>query len=203
MEADPVNATTAKATAVVPGRSCGTCTLCCKLMRIPELDKPRLKWCANCEVGEGCRIYPDRPGSCRAFYCGYLVFPYLDERWFPAKARIVIGFEATRLAIHVDPARPAAWRQEPFYSQIRSWVQQGAHSRRQVLVWQGNEVIAPLPDGEQNLGAVRDDQLIITREKPGPDGRKRWEAFVAERDDPRFAGWDGRPAPLLDVPGSG
>ena len=201
MEADPANTTAASA--VVPGRSCGTCTLCCKLMRIPELDKPRLEWCPNCEVGKGCRIYPERPSSCRAFHCGYLMFPYLDARWFPAKARIVVAFQATRLAIHVDPARPAAWRQEPFYSQIRGWALQGARTRRQVLVWQGNEVIALLPDGEKSLGAVRDDQLIITREKRGPDGRMRWDAFVAERDDPRYADWDGRPVPPRDVLGSG
>ena len=26
---------------IVPGRSCGTCSLCCKLLKVVELSKPR------------------------------------------------------------------------------------------------------------------------------------------------------------------
>jgi hypothetical protein len=38
---------------ILPGRSCGSCTLCCKLLRIEALDKPRDIWCRHCAVGRG------------------------------------------------------------------------------------------------------------------------------------------------------
>ena len=43
-------------------RTCGDCTLCCKVMAIEELAKPVGTWCPHCKPGRGCRIYPDRPG---------------------------------------------------------------------------------------------------------------------------------------------
>jgi hypothetical protein len=57
------------------GRTCGDCRLCCKLPDIPELSKPRDRWCQNAsrERGtEGCTIYNDRPQVCREFSCAWL-----------------------------------------------------------------------------------------------------------------------------------
>ena len=45
---------------------------------------------------------------------------------------------ANALVIHVDPARPHAWRVEPFISEIRQWVRAAALTQRQVVVWEGN-----------------------------------------------------------------
>ena len=56
----------------VPGRSCGTCTLCCKLLQVPEVEKPLGEWCRHCDKGVGCTIYAERPQRCRDFFCGYL-----------------------------------------------------------------------------------------------------------------------------------
>lgn len=50
---------------------CGECRLCCKLMRIHELDKPPYTWCGNA-CSKGCGIYEDRPQSCREFECIWL-----------------------------------------------------------------------------------------------------------------------------------
>jgi hypothetical protein len=54
-------------------RECGDCSLCCKL---PEINyfkekKESFKWCDNCNVGVGCKIYNERPKGCRDFYCLY------------------------------------------------------------------------------------------------------------------------------------
>ena len=49
-------------------RECGTCNLCCKLPYI-ENFKPQYKWCSNCEIGVGCKIYETRPKKCKDFYC--------------------------------------------------------------------------------------------------------------------------------------
>ena len=40
-------------------RTCGTCTLCCKVMAIAALKKPMNKWCEFCDKGAGCKIYPE------------------------------------------------------------------------------------------------------------------------------------------------
>ena len=71
--------------------------------------------------------------------------------------------------MHVDPARPNAWRQEPYYSQIKRWAAAVAQ-RAQVIVWQGRSTIAVLPDRDQDLGEVRPDQYIVTSAKQGPRG---------------------------------
>ena len=52
-------------------RECGTCNLCCKLPAINEKDlvKPDYKWCNNCDIGVGCKIYKTRPAPCKDFLC--------------------------------------------------------------------------------------------------------------------------------------
>src|SRR4051794_24207443 len=42
---------------VLPGRSCGTCTLCCKVVGVLEIDKPGGVWCRHCVSGKHCAIY--------------------------------------------------------------------------------------------------------------------------------------------------
>jgi len=57
---------------IAPNRTCGTCTVCCKVLEIkaPTLFKPAGVICTNC-TGTGCRIFgtTDRPIQCREFYC--------------------------------------------------------------------------------------------------------------------------------------
>ena len=53
-------------------RTCGSCSLCCKVMEIKELKKPMNKWCSHCAKGGGCSIYPTRPAECRTFDCLWL-----------------------------------------------------------------------------------------------------------------------------------
>lgn len=65
------------------GRSCGSCTLCCKLFPIdwptdPPVGKPALKkeagvLCEHCAAGKGCGIYEDRPISCAGYQCLWLM----------------------------------------------------------------------------------------------------------------------------------
>jgi hypothetical protein len=37
--------------AVVAGRSCGSCSLCCKVMPVQELSKPAGQWCVHAVPG--------------------------------------------------------------------------------------------------------------------------------------------------------
>ncbi len=157
---------------LVAGRSCDGCTMCCKLLAIDVLQKPRGVWCSHCDQKHGCTIYESRPDPCRGFYCGYLRLPQIDDRWKPSKAKFLINYEdaANRIVIHADPARPDAWRAEPYLKAIRQWAASARQQGGIVLVWAGSRATVVLPDREIELGTVREDQLIVPVERRTPRG---------------------------------
>lgn len=72
-------------------RTCGTCTLCCKLMEITDLNKPGGTLCQHCAVGKGCKIYEARPGQCREWRCGWLRNPHMwDDTLRPNECGFII-----------------------------------------------------------------------------------------------------------------
>jgi hypothetical protein len=168
------------------GRSCEGCTMCCKLLRIEALDKPRLQWCTHCDIGSGCKIYEERPSECRVFNCGYLTQAQFGEHWKPVKSKMVVALATNgkRLTIFVDPDRPDAWRKEPYYSEIKGWARSAAKNQGQVFVSQGWDMIVVTPDGETNfLGPVTDQQLMITRRKRASGGTEL-QHIIVDKDDP-------------------
>ena len=48
---------------LVPGRICGSCMLCCKVMIVDELNKPSGTLCRHAVLGKGCFIREQRPRS--------------------------------------------------------------------------------------------------------------------------------------------
>jgi hypothetical protein len=168
-------------------RSCGACTLCCKLMKIIALDKPHGAWCAHCKQGSGCTIYERRPDECRSFMCGFLQLPELDEAWRPSNSKIILVSEldGKRISAYVDPQRPDAWRKEPYYSQLKRWAILKAPEGVHVAVAVGRRIIMVFPDRDVDLGVAADDEILVTSEKMTPDG-PRLEAFKVHKDDPRL-----------------
>lgn len=79
--------------ALVPGRDCGECTLCCQVQNIdkPDVQKPSGLLCRNC-VGGGCAIYETRYEVCRTFHCAWRQLANLDESWRPDRSGILIRF---------------------------------------------------------------------------------------------------------------
>ncbi len=171
---------------VVPGRACGGCTLCCKVLAVPSLDKPKDVWCPHCKTDWGCKIYDSKPGECDNFLCVYLVNPEIDEAWKPSKSRIVLASEnkGLKLVAYVDPARPDAWRKDPYYSHLRFWAQQAVQYKGQIIVCSAGKTWAILPDREVDLGVVPDDHVILTRIRRGTK-HVELDAFTLHRDDPR------------------
>ena len=106
------------------GCGCGSCSLCCRVLDIAELNKPAHTWCRHCRPGKGgCSIYADRPPVCRRFACVWLLDANCPEHWFPKRARMVICETAQRgertITINVDQRYPERWREEPYFSDIR------------------------------------------------------------------------------------
>src|SRR5579864_223479 len=128
---------------LVPGRTCGSCSLCCKLLRIEELEKPVGTWCNHCASGRGgCAIYDQRPRECRTFYCSWLVTPQLGPEWRPMTAKMLILQETPRqIAVYVDTGSPTAWRREPYYGQLKTWARAGVERGTQVVAYIKNRAI--------------------------------------------------------------
>lgn len=119
-----------------PGKSCGDCGLCCKLMGVTALQKPAGKWCRHFSRTDGCRIYADRPDDCRVFNCLWLLTDALDADWKPSTAGFVLHSEqgGARLIVECDATRPHDWRRAPYEATLRRWA---ASPGQEVLVFAG------------------------------------------------------------------
>jgi hypothetical protein len=90
-------------------RTCGECTLCCKVMGVTSLQKPRDRWCQHCEPGKGCQIYEQRPAECREFRCLWLDWEWMPEDLRPDKSKVVLFSNVDdRVQAMVPPEYPAA-----------------------------------------------------------------------------------------------
>lgn len=165
---------------LLPGRGCGGCTLCCKVLSIEAMGKPAGTWCRECAAGSGCRIYDRRPGECRDYFCAYLTWAGVPEAWKPAKSKIVLDFDPTgrTLRAHVDPARPDAWRAEPYYSQLKAWARV---DRRRVIVIVRGRAIVVLPDRDVDLGVMAPDEVVVTEQRPTPAGAVTVHVYKTKR----------------------
>lgn len=152
------------------GRNCDGCTMCCKLMRVGE--KAPMQWCEHCTIGTGCSIYETRPGECRTFHCGFLRMGQVGEEWRPSVSKMVIalGPGDRRIVVLVDPSRRGQWRKAPYYDTIKHWARTLCPHAGQVLVHDGPEVIAVLPDREKSFGAHREGRNLTSIVDPGPNG---------------------------------
>lgn len=111
---------------------CGSCNLCCRLLAVPDLQKPACIWCEHAgRPHGGCAIHaaPEFPQACRDFHCLWLV-----SQSHPPARRWILGLRPDRSAVvfhdarnpddpntlyvHVDPDKPEAWQWEPVMAEI-------------------------------------------------------------------------------------
>jgi hypothetical protein len=144
-------------------KQCGDCSLCCKIMAIPELNKPKQAWCDHLVKKQGCGIYETRPPSCRGFKCLWLQDPRLPPEWKPNRAKFVmVGDSQSGLIVHGDANFPGAWRDEPYVSGLRSMAESGqSHGGLVVIVERGKSTVL-LADREVPVGAVADDERLVS-----------------------------------------
>jgi hypothetical protein len=154
---------------LVPGRSCGTCSMCCKVYSIRELNKPAGQWCIHAVRGSGCTIHANRPRSCREFFCSWLVDPNLGPEWKPEVSRFVLSADATHRAIMVtvDPGMPLTWKRAPYYAVLKQFSEVFFRIDQKVLVNLGGHITVVLPDRDVPIGRIAaGDEIVIWREGP-------------------------------------
>ena len=159
-----------------PVRSCGSCTMCCKVFDTPLLDaKPAGSWCKHCKPGRGCAIWDDRPQFCRDFICNWLTNPSLGEEWRPDRCKFVMTYRPTHgsFVITVDAGSPSAWRKEPYHTVIRQLAGWLANERHILQVMVNREVIVVTPTREFPMGFIRGDLALRWVDRQGPGGLER------------------------------
>lgn len=139
----------------------------------------------HCIVGQGCKIYEIRPGTCRKFECAYITSPQVGECWRPRDCHMFIAHHpaANRIVIHVDRAHPDIWKQEPYYGDIQRMAAAVYPKNGQVLILDGRNAVAVLPDRHKELGAYSDDKIIVTTQSAGPQGPV-YDVFLFTEGDP-------------------
>jgi len=143
-------------------RPCGSCSLCCKLYEVPELDKPVYQWCRHFAKGKGCTIHATRPDVCRNYQCAWSHNTVLDDSWRPDNAHFIMEARENELTIIPDPAFPDAWRREPYHSRIRALAVRNGPVFTLVLLRYKGRIIIVFPEAEIDLGPNQPDMMIFS-----------------------------------------
>jgi hypothetical protein len=157
---------------VVPGRECGSCTLCCKVYNVVELGKAAGKWCSHCKPGRGCTIHDSLPSECAAFNCLWRTMPEMSQHWKPEQSKMVLTLHpgTNNLHVVVDPGQPSAWTRAPYHTQLRGLSKSNMARGHLVVVLIGELATLILPDQDVPLGVLKPDQVISVSLETGPNG---------------------------------
>jgi hypothetical protein len=138
---------------------CGSCNLCCKLMRIDEVQTPRGQWCQYAKPGKGCAVYEDRPAPCRDYECMWLQSQKheggkhaMPAELKPNKCRVVMDFttDGKFPLLHVDPDYPHAIDN----LHVRAFIKMNLDRGIDVYVWTGAvQEIIHAPHGRREVVA--------------------------------------------------
>lgn len=111
----------------IPGKSCGPCTHCCKVLYIEELKKPAGPLCSNCNVGGGCSIYVSRPAVCQDYECQWLYDRNLPATMRPDKVGTLLMDDVDSNEYHAvcKIEKPFAWRNPLVFKHLVSMAKSG------------------------------------------------------------------------------
>jgi hypothetical protein len=144
--------------------NCGTCTACCKVFAIAELQKKPGEWCKHCHIGVGCTVYEIRPDACQEFECLYLMSQSrahpMSESLRPDRCKIVFSPSTNEgvLSGMTMPGAPLAW-QKP---EVRSLIAK--------LVKANFRIVVGSPTATTRLMFDRNGQHEIKMTPPDRDG---------------------------------
>lgn len=157
----------------LPERACGTCNLCCTLMKVEEDNGQLLTdWMQPCKhiCRGGCGVYEARPTACRVFECVWLAsqrFPdvAMSKSDRPDRLGIVMDVNTKDVTI-VHCKTPNAYKGERAWKIISNLVRKGnkvtiEHGDGRVSVIESDLTITPLkyigldPETNENM-YVRD-----------------------------------------------
>ena len=99
---------------------------------------------------------------------------------------------AKRLAVHVDPEFPSAWRSEPYYGQLKTWTCSAIASARKpsldawlmapILVYVDEKAIVMLPNRDIEIGSFTPGSHLVATEKATSSGTD-FDAYISQPSD--------------------
>ncbi|PNG24516.1 YkgJ family cysteine cluster protein [Methylocella silvestris] len=130
----------------IPGKACGACGFCCKVLEIAELEKPAGPWCPHCVETAGCSIYQSRPDVCRDYECLWKGDRGLSSRLRPDRVGVLLmeDPDSDEYRAVCDPAKPMAWRHPLIFMHLLSVAKSG----RLVVAKAGLKAWRIWPNGE-------------------------------------------------------
>jgi hypothetical protein len=138
---------------VSAARACGSCSLCCTVLRVDELRKLGGTPCAHQRTGGGCGIYEARPEICRAYRCLWLGGGLRDgDRPDALRAVLDVVSQGASVWLEIREAEPGAFERSPRLREIAREYRQSMPVR----ISDTADVLDPerrfrvlLPDGEE------------------------------------------------------
>lgn len=154
---------------------CGSCSWCCFLMAVPDLNKPA---CLHCEHEDrphgGCKIYdqPEKPQACTDFMCLWRA----SQDWQAIDDRQSIEERPDRCGVmfydaldedqpnivyaHVRPDRPGAWQNSLPQARINLVLSRGGTVHviigyRRIILEPGQPPVTQEDDGSAARTAFR------------------------------------------------
>lgn len=111
----------------IPGKSCGSCTMCCKVLVIEHFDKDAGVLCTYCANKTGCTIYETRPSICREYECDWMMERSLGPQLRPDKVGTILQEDSEGDEYHavVDPKTPMAWRHPLVFKALLAKAREG------------------------------------------------------------------------------
>ena len=77
---------------LVRDRTCGTCTVCCRVLEIKTLGKPAGTLCEH-NTGAACGIYQNRPAACAKWHCLWRKVEALPDELRPDRSEVMFSLE--------------------------------------------------------------------------------------------------------------
>lgn len=144
-------------------KTCGTCTLCCTVMPVHEIDKPANTRCAHQRDAPartiGCAIYKDRPRSCKEWMCHWLASDWPDDM---RPDRLGVVFDVMPDMIKVNGKEMVA---------MQAWVKEGLPDEIVVTQPVYAVVLAVLHAGDAILFRFHGGRAVVATMQ---DGKVAW-----------------------------
>ncbi|VFU07214.1 conserved protein of unknown function [Methylocella tundrae] len=111
----------------IPGKACGACSFCCKVLEIVEFEKPAGVLCENCLKSGGCGIYESRPDVCRDYECLWKGDRGLGAPLRPDRVGVILmeDPDSDEYRAVCDPAKPLAWRHPLVFQHLVAMARSG------------------------------------------------------------------------------
>lgn len=132
-------------------RSCGSCSLCCRLLPQKELRKGANTRCQHQRHSAkgSCSIYAKRPPSCVLWSCGWLVRADTVNLSRPDRSHVVIDIfpdvitiqqedaediDMEVIVLWVDPAHKDAWKHPAMLAYLNKRAEEGQRQQKNIAV---------------------------------------------------------------------